>query len=236
MRREWVVYSAHRNERPWDGKREAPPPAAPAYDPTCYLCPGNPRVHGHKNPDYRDVFIFDNDHPVVGSASPEISGGSGGLYRRERADGVARVICYDPRHNVTLTDVPHAKAVKVFAAWREQTQVLAADPSIHSALFFENKGAIVGTSNPHPHCQLYATSFPFKHVEMEMEAVEEMKSAEGSDLFREILEAEQDKGVRIVAEKPGALAFIPFFARWPCRAPANFWISGRPTVPSQRFA
>lgn len=216
LRREWVVYSAHRNSRPWDGKREAPAEASPAYDPRCYLCPGNSRVHGHQNPDYKDVFIFDNDHPVVGPQAPEVPGEwVQGLYRRAKADGLARVICYDPRHNVTLTDIPLAKAVKVFQAWREQVRELSQNPLIHSTLFFENKGSIVGTSNPHPHCQLYATNFSFKHIEQELEAVVEFRMGKGKNLFERILEAEKADGSRLVAENNRAVAFIPFFARWP---------------------
>ncbi len=216
FRREWVVYSAHRDSRPWDGKREAPTEPSPAYDPRCYLCPGNDRIHGHKNPDYKDVFIFDNDHPVVGAGAPDVAPELlQGLYRRSKADGLARVICYDPRHNVTLTDIPPSKAVKVFQAWKDQTLELSRNPRIHSTLFFENKGAIVGTSNPHPHCQLYATNFPFKHVEQEMEAAAEFKKEKGQNLFDRVLEAERNDGKRLVAENAGALAFIPFFARWP---------------------
>ncbi len=216
LRREWIVYSAHRNSRPWDGKRESAAEPSPSYDPKCYLCPGNSRIHGHSNPQYKDVFIFDNDHPVVGPDSPEVSGERiPEPYRRARADGLARVICYDPRHNVTLTDIPPAKAVKVFQAWRSQTQELSQNPLIHSLLFFENKGSIVGTSNPHPHCQLYATTFPFKHVEQEMESAAQYRKEKGRDLFETILEAEKSDGSRLVAENAAALAFIPFFARWP---------------------
>ncbi len=216
FRREWVVYSAHRSDRPWDGKREPHTAPSPAYDPQCYLCPGNKRVHGDTNPGYKDIFIFDNDLPVVGPDAPEVPRELiQGLYKKSRAEGLARVICYDPRHNVSLTDIPPQKAVKVFQAWREQTKGLAQNPRIWFALFFENKGAIVGTSNPHPHCQLYATSFTFKHVEQELEALSEFKKEKGQNLFERVLEAESSGGSRVVAENGGAVAFIPFFARWP---------------------
>lgn len=215
LRREWVVYSAHRNQRPWEGKREKEAPPAPAYDSNCYLCPGNKRIHGHVNPAYQDVFIFDNDHPVVGPQAPPVPDEPvSGLYRRSRADGLSRVVCYDPRHNVTLTDVPLPKAVKVFKAWRDQVKELSQTPGIRFALIFENKGAMVGTSSPHPHCQIYATHFTFKHIEMEMEAVADFKKEKGENLFDRILKAEAG-GDRILCENKEAVAFIPFFARWP---------------------
>ena len=200
LRREWVVYSAHRNDRPWGGQRERTVTQAPVYDPSCYLCPGNKRIHGSVNPDYKDVFIFDNDHPIVGPDAPDVPAGPfQDLYRKSPAKGIARVICYDPRHNVTLTDVPPGKAVKVFAAWRDQTREMARTQGIRFALFFENKGMIVGTSNLHPHCQLYATNFPFKHIEMELESAAEFKKAENRSLFDSILAAEKSDGRRLVA-------------------------------------
>ncbi len=213
LRQEWVVYSAHRNTRPWNGRLAPPPPSSPAYDHTCYLCPGNRRIHDHVNPDYKDVFIFDNDHPVVGMNAPEVIEASG-FYRRARADGVARVICYDPRHNVNLPDIPRARALKVFQAWRDQTREMTALPRIQSVFLFENKGTLTGTSNLHPHCQLYATNFVFKQIEMELQALSDNQKRSGRNIFDEILEAEKNDGRRILAENDHAIAFVPFFARW----------------------
>ncbi len=219
FRREWVVYSAHRNDRPWDGTREASSLPAPVFDPSCYLCPGNPRIHGHKNPAYPDVFIFDNDHPVVGSHAPHVAEDEvSSPYRIRRANGIARVVCYDPRHNVTLTDMPFSKAVRVFKAWRDQTKELTYAPGIRSTLIFENKGELVGTSSPHPHCQIYAVNFVFKNVEMEMDASAEFARKEGKNLFESVLAAEKSDGRRILSENEEALAFLPFFARWPYEA------------------
>jgi UDPglucose--hexose-1-phosphate uridylyltransferase len=215
LRREWVVYSAHRDSRPWHGKRETVAVPAPDYDPHCYLCPGNKRVHGHANLAYEDVFIFDNDHPVVGREAPEPGSPPIEPYRVGRADGLARVVCYDPRHNVTLTEMSLPKAAKVFHAWREQMRELARTPGIRFALIFENKGSLVGTSSPHPHCQIYATNFTFKNVETEMEAAAEFGRAGGGNLFEQILKAEKADGRRIVSENGEAIAFLPFFARWP---------------------
>ncbi len=219
LRQEWVVYAAHRNSRPWStATNQVPDKEVPAYDPACYLCPGNARVHGTQNPPYQDVYIFDNDHPVVGMQAPEIEPArrvsGGGLYRREKATGIARVICYDPRHNVTLADVSTEQVAKVMGAWREQVRELSRNPAIGYALIFENKGELSGVSNPHPHCQLYATDFVFKHIEEQLEAARYYRQEQGRNIFAQIMENEQKDEIRVVAENQGAIAFIPFFARY----------------------
>ena len=213
LREEWVVYAAHRNSRPWNG---APPelPSMPiTYDPTCYLCPGNKRSSGIENPDYRSVFIFDNDHPVVGVDAPPVEAG-GPLYRRGRASGIARVICYDPRHHVSLSQLEPKAVTAIFQAFRDQTAEMESDPAIHSVLIFENKGEVVGVSNPHPHCQLYATDFPLAQVTRQLEVSSRHRTQHGMDLFTAIIEAEQLDGRRILFEDDHVIAFIPFFARW----------------------
>lgn len=218
LRREWVVYAAHRNERPWSGAKTRQQAALPAYDPSCYLCPGNKRIHGALNPAYRDIFIFDNDHPVVGEAAPEILApdrtNHDGLYQRSEAKGIARVICYDPRHNVTLAELPVTKAVKIFMAWREQMREMVKRTRIRYVLIFENKGSDVGVSNPHPHCQIYATDFVFRLIEDELKAASAYKMEKKKNLFESIIQAECNDGLRIIAENEYAVAFLPFFARY----------------------
>lgn len=218
LRREWVVYAAHRNTRPWNFEIKKNITAAPSYDPNCYLCPGNKRISGNQNPNYTDVFIFDNDHPVVGMDAPIIAEADqvlhDGLYKRERATGIARVVCYDPRHDVTLSDVSIEQVTKVFVALREQMKFFIKHESIKSVLIFENKGEIVGVSNPHPHCQIYATDFTFNLVQKEMIAMEEFKKDKNANIFQQIIEAEQKDECRIIAENDGSIAFIPFFARF----------------------
>ncbi|RJP33349.1 MAG: galactose-1-phosphate uridylyltransferase [Candidatus Omnitrophota bacterium] len=216
--REWIVYAAHRNFRPWNGEGAPSPSDAPAYVPDCYLCPGNARIHGHRNPDYNDVFIFDNDHPVVGMDAPIIAPVQAsvhdGLYTRRRADGIARVVCYDSRHNVSLAQIPCEKVARVFLAWREQMREFQAIPAIKFVLIFENKGEVVGVSNPHPHCQIYATNFTFMHVERELAAAADYRRETGRNLFAAVIAAEQTDSIRIIAENEGAVAFVPFFARY----------------------
>ncbi|MDX9753839.1 MAG: galactose-1-phosphate uridylyltransferase [bacterium] len=211
--REWVIYSAHRNQRPWSGAQARLGSSAPEYDPTCYLCPGNKRIHGHRNPDYDGIFIFDNDHPVVGKDAPPVELGQGVRCRR-RADGIARVVCYDPRHNVTLSEMPLHKVTPVFLAWREEVRTLSKVPGVHAVHVFENKGEIVGVSNPHPHCQIYATNFLFRLVERELEAANLHRQETNRNLFADVIQAEIEDEIRVIARNEHAVAFIPFFARY----------------------
>jgi len=171
------------------------------------------RVGGHKNPDYEDIFIFDNDHPVVGAEAPQIPK-SDSFYAKESAFGLARVICYSPRHDLTMAEMPIEKVVKVFDAWRAETRNIHKINGIKNLLIFENKGEMVGVSNSHPHGQLYATDFAFTLNNMYLKASEEYLKSEGKNLFRSILESEMEDGSRIIAENETAIAFIPFFARY----------------------
>lgn len=227
LRQEWVVYAAHRNARPWLGETAKKHAEIPAYDPTCYLCPGNKRISGVSNPKYKDVFIFDNDHPVVGMDAPDIQEFSHPLFKRKSASGIARVVCYDPRHNVTLTDISQDSATRVFMALREQMREFMHNPAIDFVLIFENKGEITGTSNPHPHCQIYATNFTFKYIEQELQAANAYRAEHRKNIFEAILTFEQDDGRRIIAENENAIAYVPYFARYAYEA----WI-----FPKQRHA
>lgn len=218
LRREWIVYAAHRNTRPWNFAPKENKSILPHYDPGCFLCPGNTRISGKKNPDYKSVFIFENDHPVVGLSAPDIPSDlkslHEGLFKREKAEGIAKVVCYDPRHNVTLSDINTTKVADVFRALKEEMIVFFNNDKIKSVLIFENKGEIVGVSNPHPHCQIYAADFTFHVVQKELLAMEMYQRENGKNIFNEIIKAEEKDDIRIIAENEGAIAFIPFFARF----------------------
>jgi UDPglucose--hexose-1-phosphate uridylyltransferase len=218
LRREWVVYAAHRNTRPWNFDKKESISAAPDYDPGCYLCPRNKRISGIQNPDYKDVFVFENDHPVVGLNAPSIPEKflslHDGLYKRSEAGGIAKVVCYDPRHHVTLNDISVEEVTGVFKALRSEMNLFLHHERIKSVLIFENKGEIVGVSNPHPHCQIYAVDFVINVVSKEMDAAAEYKKDKGRNIFSDIIEAEKKDELRIVAENNGAVAFIPYFARF----------------------
>jgi UDPglucose--hexose-1-phosphate uridylyltransferase len=214
LREEWVVYSAHRNTRPWQGSNKIKSKESPAYDPTCYLCPGNKRVSSVQNPNYNDVFVFENDHPVVGYSAPPVSFSNDDVYKKGRAKGLAKVICYDPRHNISLSQMKVEQVAKVFESFQHETKLLSLNPEIVSVLIFENKGEAVGVSNPHPHCQLYATDFPLKNVEQQIRVANQYKQDYHTNLFENIIQHEQQDGVRIIAANDQAIAFIPFFARY----------------------
>jgi UDPglucose--hexose-1-phosphate uridylyltransferase len=215
LREEWVVIAAHRQDRPWQGERAAPAATpTPAYVGDCYFCPRNLRVSGVRNPDYRSVFVFDNDHPCVGMDAPRQLEPAPGIYRNAPAVGVARVVSYTPLHNVTLAELPVDGITALLAAWRDQYIELGSRPDVRHVLMFENKGEVVGVSNPHPHGQIYATSFVFKTIEVETAASGRYYREHGRVLFQDMLRSELEDGRRLLFENGSAVVFLPYFARY----------------------
>jgi UDPglucose--hexose-1-phosphate uridylyltransferase len=215
LREEWVIVAAHRNDRPWHGERAAAPATRPpAYVDDCYFCPGNRRVSGARNPQYRSVFVFDNDHPCVGPDAPQSLAAAPGIYRNSPATGIARVVCYSPLHNVTLAELESSEILALLTAWREQYVELGARPEVRHVLIFENKGEVVGVSNPHPHGQIYATNFVFKTIETEVEASRRYFEEHRRALFHDIIRSELEDGRRVLAETGSAIVFMPYFARY----------------------
>jgi UDPglucose--hexose-1-phosphate uridylyltransferase len=171
LREEWVIVAAHRQNRPWSGGTvEHDEEPEPDYVADCYLCPGNVRVSGRRNPEYTGVYVFDNDLPCVGAHAPRELEKPAGVYRNRPAEGLARVVCYSPRHSLTLAELEAAEVEDLVRAWQEQYRELGARPEVNHVLIFENKGEAVGVSNPHPHGQIYATNFVFKTIETEARA------------------------------------------------------------------
>jgi UDPglucose--hexose-1-phosphate uridylyltransferase len=218
LRDEWVVVAGHRQDRPWHGELQSERvPERPSYVSDCYLCPGNARVHGARNPSYQGVLAFDNDHPCVASDAPEpepLKGSGFGVQRAERALGVSRVVCYSPRHDLSLARLSVTEIVGLLRVWQAEYRALAALPTTEHVLVFENRGEAVGVSNPHPHCQIYATSFVFKHIEIELRAGEAHWAKTGRALFRDLIAAEREDGRRMLVDNAGAVAFVPYFARY----------------------
>src|SRR5262245_44397440 len=146
LRQEWVIIAAHRQDRPWHGETKpagsSPEKALPEYVSDCYLCPGNARVVGARNDDYRDIFVFDNDHPCVGADAPRELEAPPGIYRNRDAGGVARVVCYSPKHNVTLAELEVPDIENLLATWKAQYENLGSLPNINHVLIFENKGEV----------------------------------------------------------------------------------------------
>jgi UDPglucose--hexose-1-phosphate uridylyltransferase len=215
LREEWVIVAAHRQDRPWHGERAAiTTPQLPEHVEGCYFCPRNIRVSGARNPDYTSVFVFDNDHPCVGAEAPRALERPRGLYRNAPATGAARVVCYTPRHDLTLAELPVDQIAALLATWREQYIELGARAEVRHVLTFENKGEVVGVSNPHPHGQIYATNFVFKTIETEAAAGRRHYREHGRPLFQDIIRAEQDDGRRVLFESSSAIVFLPYFARY----------------------
>jgi UDPglucose--hexose-1-phosphate uridylyltransferase len=215
LREEWVVVAAHRQDRPWIGETvERKAPDVPAYSADCYFCPGNLRISGERNAQYATTFVFDNDHPCVGREAPLDLETPPGIYRNRPASGIARVVCYSPRHDLTLAQLDVAQIVELLTVWRDQYIELGSIEDVRHVLTFENKGEVVGVSNPHPHCQIYATNFVFKTIEVEAAVARKHREQTGRVLFQDILKAEQEDGRRIVVENDQAVGFIPYFARY----------------------
>lgn len=215
LREEWVIVAAHRQDRPWHGEvirralREVP-----CHDATCQLCPGSRRASGVVNPRYTGTLVFDNDHPCVGPDAPIAQPPSAGTYRNRPARGFARVVCYSPRHDLTLAELEHTEIDELLRVWQEQYADLGAWQDVSHVLIFENKGEVVGVSNPHPHGQIYATNFVFRTIEVEAQASARYLAETARVLFQDILAAEQQDGRRIIVENDSAIAFIPYFARY----------------------
>ena len=215
LREEWVVIAAHRQDRPWSGETfPVEEKALPGFVADCYLCPENTRVSGKVNPDYNQIFVFDNDHPSVDLNAPVNATPPSPVYKAKPAHGTSRVVCYSPKHNLTLTELSVTEIANLIRVWQAQYLDLGALVEIEHVLIFENKGDAVGVSNPHPHCQIYANNFVFKTIANEARTSQQHLAATGNILFQEIIEAEQADGRRVIAENDTAIAFLPYFARY----------------------
>ena len=215
LREEWVIVAAHRQDRPWSGETVGRKQTEiPEYVADCYLCPGNLRVSGKRNDPYTRTFVFDNDHPCVDMFAPANLEVPPGIYRNRPANGIARVVCYSPKHNLSLAEIELASVENLLQVWQAQYVDLGNRPEVSHVLIFENKGEVVGVSNPHPHCQIYATNFLFRTIEIEAEASRRHFAETGRFLFLDILSAEQLDGRRIICENESAIAFVPYFARY----------------------
>jgi UDPglucose--hexose-1-phosphate uridylyltransferase len=213
---EWVLCSPHRLERPWQGQVEdQAQETRPEYDPSCYLCPGNRRANGQRNPAYASTFAFDNDFPALLPTSGLTAVDEGGLLVAEPAVGRCRVICFSPRHDLTLAEMPASAIRPVVDAWAEEVTALAALPEIRYVQVFENKGAQMGCSNPHPHCQVWATGHIPNLPARKLATQRAYFARHGRDLLGDYLERELRTGERVVFRNEHWAALVPFWAVWP---------------------
>jgi UDPglucose--hexose-1-phosphate uridylyltransferase len=217
LTRKWVLVSPHRTQRPWHGevsKSEAP--LAVHYDPNCYLCPGNTRAGGHKNPNYESTFVFDNDYAALVPGLPEFHGAPrDDLFHVERERGICRVVCFHPDHDLTLPRMKAADIERVVDVWVAQHEELGRQPDIRYVQIFENRGAMMGASNPHPHCQIWATEHIPDEPQAELVAQREYFAGHGSCLLCDYLAREIAAAQRIVCENDEFVALVPFWAVWP---------------------
>jgi UDPglucose--hexose-1-phosphate uridylyltransferase len=215
-----VTITSHRNQRPWSSgessSAEVPEPAT--FSEGCYLCPGNTRVSGVQNPNYRSVYVFDNDHPSFSANAPTDLPAPTGIYRNAPASGTTRVMCYSPNHSLSLAELNEEGFYEVFDTWAAQTKELLTRSDVEQVLIFENKGDVIGVSNPHPHCQIYAASFEFKNLELERVAMETHQAETNRELMADIMASEMDAGTRVIANTDDSLSFLPYFSRFPFEA------------------
>jgi UDPglucose--hexose-1-phosphate uridylyltransferase len=218
LKRHWVVVSPHRTQRPWQGQVEdTTVPTTVAYDPTCYLCPGNTRAGGHKTPQYAGTYVFENDYaalkPDVAQAAMDVE--NAGLLRANTERGTCRVLCFDPRHDLTLATMELASIERVVDEWAAQAKELGARDEIGYVQIFENRGAMMGASNPHPHGQIWATQHIPDEPALELAAQRDYLKEHHRPLLSAYLEMELAQQERIVAENGEWVALVPFWAVWP---------------------
>jgi UDPglucose--hexose-1-phosphate uridylyltransferase len=213
---EWVLVSPHRARRPWQGQVEkVPPETRPPYDPTCYLCPGNERAGGIQNPKYTSTFVFDNDFAALLTDQVQPQPAAHPLFQAEPERGICRVVCFSPRHDLSLPEMSQPEVETVLQTWTEQSADLAKHDFIGYVQVFENKGAMMGCSNPHPHSQIWATSHIPNEPAKELKAQTEYFNTHHRPLLSDYLSAEQKDPSRIVAANDHFTALVPFWAIWP---------------------
>ena len=218
LTREWVLVSPHRAKRPWLGQIEKTPPEnLPQYDPTCYLCPGNSRVGGTlRNPDYESTFVFDNDFAaLLPDTHHETRATPDSLFIAEPEPGACRVVCFSPRHDRSLPELSQAEVENVVRTWTDQTRELGALDFINYVQVFENKGAVMGCSNPHPHSQVWAVNHLPNEPAKELNAQQHYWLNHQTCLVCDYLGEERRAQERIVVENEDFIALVPFWAVWP---------------------
>ncbi len=231
---EWVLVSPHRAKRPWQGQQETSEvEVRPAYDPTCYLCPGNARTSGAVNDKYEHQFVFDNDfaallpeevkseelrvESVVPAEGPILHPSllTYNFLRAEAETGRCRVICFSPRHDLTLPEMPVSEIRRVVDVWTDEYRMLGADPAINYVQIFENKGFVMGCSNPHPHGQIWSERTVPDLPARETRAQRAYFEQYGRSLLADYLALEEKTKVRFVVENATWVALVPFWAVWP---------------------
>jgi UDPglucose--hexose-1-phosphate uridylyltransferase len=213
---EWVLVSPGRTKRPWQGQVElAAAPTVPSYDPECYMCPGNRRVGGEVNPKYDATYVFANDfaalRPDVAAAAFDDSG----LLMAQAESGACRVVCFSPRHDLTLARMTATEIRLVVDVWAAQYRELGSEPAVNYVTIFENRGAMMGASNPHPHGQIWANASIPNEPAKEQASLQKYQGEHSSCLLCDYVKIEMARGERVVCDNEHFVALVPFWAVWP---------------------
>lgn len=213
---EWVLVSPHRTKRPWQGKQEEiPEDKRPSYDPNCYLCPTNPRSDGTLNPDYSEPFVFTNDFSALLTDTPQEEYELNNLLKAQSESGICRVISFSPNHSLTLPLLEKTEIQKVIQLWQKEFAQLSENKDIKYIQIFENKGEIMGCSNPHPHGQIWASSSIPNEIQKEIIEQKKHFAKFNRSLLSDYLKTEFELNERIVLENNDFVALVPFWAVWP---------------------
>jgi UDPglucose--hexose-1-phosphate uridylyltransferase len=212
---EWVLVSPHRTARPWQGQvEEVAADQRPAYDPACYLCPGNGRAGGARTPEYESTYVFDNDFAALTPDVAPEEDDRNGLLIAQSERGICRVVCFSPRHDLTLGQMPAEAIRTVVDTWVDQYLELGSLDWVRHVQIFENRGAMMGASNPHPHGQIWANERLPNEPAKEL-AQQRARADSGGCLLCDYLDVELDDGERIVTGNEHFTALVPFWAVWP---------------------
>lgn len=213
---DWVLVSPQRTQRPWLGQVEKPQvETLPAYDPACYLCPGNERAGGVKNPPYETTFVFDNDYAALTPGGVDAPRDRSPLLRAEPTPGKCRVVCFHPRHDLTLPSMSLPEIETVIRTWTNESNTLGSLDYINYVEIFENKGAAMGASNPHPHSQIWSSHHIPNEPAREFFAQEKYFLEHDDCLLCDYLRVEQERGERVVVANEHFTVVVPFWAVWP---------------------
>ncbi len=217
---EWVLVSPHRAKRPWQGQVEkVSEEKRPEYDPKCYLCPGNERIGGHENPKYTEPYVFVNDFSALLTDTPE--GGvhsEDGLFQAKSERGICKVICFSPRHDLTVPEMEVSEIKKVVDIWVQEYKSIGENDFVNYVQIFENKGSVMGCSNPHPHGQIWSSSSIPNEPAKEQVKMLEYYQKNGRSILSDYVKAELEKKERILFENDHFVGLVPYWAVWPFEA------------------
>ena len=212
---EWVLVSPHRSKRPWQGQNEAISNVQrPSYDPNCYLCAGNTRINGEENPKYKDVYVFTNDFAALQTTSPKFSINEG-LFKAESEQGICKVVCFSPDHSKSLADMTVEDINKIVHTWQKEYTKLGNNDMINYVQIFENKGAVMGCSNPHPHGQIWGESSLPNEAYKKDKQQRDYFNKNKSSLLGDYLKQELETNERIIYQNDDFVVLAPFWAIWP---------------------